>query len=333
MKICPKCQQTYTDENLNFCLNDGSTLTQKSEGGDALPETIFVSQPPPTTPNQPFPTAPNQPFGGGQQQQQQFGGAPQNAWNAPQSPYPQTSSPQRKSKSWVWVLGILGVLVLLCGGGGILGFIALRNANDSSNYNFSYPTPTASPTVSSNITKYDMTLWKPYAGDAATTSYSDGKFTIEVTKDNYYYVVITQPNATTKAEHETQNATTKVTVVNRLAQSSKNGFGLVVHSDTTPLTQDYAFVIDSENKKYRILHHSLKQEKILTNWTSFSGIKSGTAENVIEVRDTGKVMQFYINGQFVKSVNDEDDNTDGIAGIYSSEKMPIDFTNLQIEKK
>lgn len=27
MKQCPRCQQTYSDENLNFCLNDGELLT------------------------------------------------------------------------------------------------------------------------------------------------------------------------------------------------------------------------------------------------------------------------------------------------------------------
>ncbi|MEQ1923696.1 MAG: hypothetical protein ABL952_14410, partial [Pyrinomonadaceae bacterium] len=28
MKICPRCQKTYSDDNLNFCLEDGSVLTQ-----------------------------------------------------------------------------------------------------------------------------------------------------------------------------------------------------------------------------------------------------------------------------------------------------------------
>ncbi len=26
MKICPRCSKTYTDENLNICLGDGSVL-------------------------------------------------------------------------------------------------------------------------------------------------------------------------------------------------------------------------------------------------------------------------------------------------------------------
>jgi hypothetical protein len=323
MKICPKCQQTYTDENLNFCLNDGGVLTQMgASGGDALPETVFVSPPRPTNPNEAFG---NQP---------QVNNQPQPAWNNPQQQQAGQFSMQPKAKSsktWLWVVGILGVLVLLCGGG-LLGLMFYSASGDKP-YNANYSTsPTVAPTVASNVMKYDMSLWKPDVGEFATTSYADNKFTIEVTKANYYYVMVTQPSAS-KAEHETQDAITKLTVSNRLSKPSKYGFGLVVHSDTTPLTQDYAFVIDSENKKYKILHHSFKTEKVLTNWTSSSAIKSGSADNVLEVRDEGDKMQFYINGVFVKSVDDEDDNTGGIAGIYSSESTPIDFSNLQIEKK
>ena len=30
MKRCPKCGQTYTDENINFCLNDGELLSRQT---------------------------------------------------------------------------------------------------------------------------------------------------------------------------------------------------------------------------------------------------------------------------------------------------------------
>lgn len=42
MKICPKCNQTYADENLNFCLNDGEYLMPKT---DDAPPTIFMDPP------------------------------------------------------------------------------------------------------------------------------------------------------------------------------------------------------------------------------------------------------------------------------------------------
>ena len=33
MKICPRCQKTYADDNLNFCLEDGSVHLS---AGDAV---------------------------------------------------------------------------------------------------------------------------------------------------------------------------------------------------------------------------------------------------------------------------------------------------------
>ncbi len=41
MKICPSCRQTYTDDNLNFCLTDGSFLTTATENE---PKTVYMEQ-------------------------------------------------------------------------------------------------------------------------------------------------------------------------------------------------------------------------------------------------------------------------------------------------
>lgn len=49
MKKCPVCQQTYTDDDLNFCLNDGGTLQTVR---DDPPPTIFMNKPRPTSENQ-----------------------------------------------------------------------------------------------------------------------------------------------------------------------------------------------------------------------------------------------------------------------------------------
>ncbi len=35
MKICPQCNQSYSDDGLNFCLNDGSVLSVQSSGPEA----------------------------------------------------------------------------------------------------------------------------------------------------------------------------------------------------------------------------------------------------------------------------------------------------------
>lgn len=43
MKQCPRCNKTYTDENLNFCLDDGELLLQMAPQPGA-----FLDDPPPT---------------------------------------------------------------------------------------------------------------------------------------------------------------------------------------------------------------------------------------------------------------------------------------------
>ena len=74
MKICPRCQRTYTDDNLNFCLDDGVVLQQTA--GEP-PATVFMNQPRPTDPR---PVAPSQP-------------GFQPAWNTAPQPYAMQPQP------------------------------------------------------------------------------------------------------------------------------------------------------------------------------------------------------------------------------------------------
>jgi hypothetical protein len=37
MKRCPKCGQTYSDENINFCLNDGELLSRQTDTSSYQP--------------------------------------------------------------------------------------------------------------------------------------------------------------------------------------------------------------------------------------------------------------------------------------------------------
>ena len=230
MKICPKCQQTYTDETLNFCLNDGSNLVQ--DAANDLPQTVMIQPPRQTNPgqglgNQSAQTEQNQGFGS---QSPQFGSPnqSQNSWNAPQQPQsfgqqPSSMIPpkQKSSKSWIWVLGILGGLIVLCGGGfGILVLIGLNTdeprIQNSANNTSTSPTP-------KNLTKYDLSSWKTETDEFATTKYEKGVFTIETIRDDYYYVVVTK-------DLKTQDKITKVTVKNVDAKPVAGGFGLIVHS-------------------------------------------------------------------------------------------------------
>jgi hypothetical protein len=45
MKRCTQCQSTYTDDSLNYCLQDGTSLVDVSTNFDALPETLKLNRP------------------------------------------------------------------------------------------------------------------------------------------------------------------------------------------------------------------------------------------------------------------------------------------------
>jgi hypothetical protein len=314
MKICSRCQKTYSDETLNFCLDDGAVLTQLPAGGDAIPATVLMSHPRPTNPNQPFgdsSTAPNN-------------------WNNPNQ-FSMPPPPPKKSKSWLWALGIIGGLMILCGGG-FVGFIfwaaSFENTNKNFNSNYAYNTnvkgtPTPSKT---NTQEIDLSKWVHGDTDIGVTEFKNGDFLMSSKKKGYYYVLAAP------GEYKTENATTKVTVRNINEADSALGFGLIVHSNPIPLTQDYAFLIDSEDKKYRVVRHVPQDEIKVVDWTYSSAIKDGTQENVLEVRDQNKKMNFYINGELVKTVNNTDGYSGGVAGIYSGDAVQIAFTDLEISK-
>ncbi len=76
MKHCPRCNQRYEDDNLNFCLNDGELLVQL-DTSDA-PPTLFMDSPRKTKENWPQYEAPSQ-----QTNQQIYGYQPQQMYQPP----------------------------------------------------------------------------------------------------------------------------------------------------------------------------------------------------------------------------------------------------------
>ena len=313
MKICPRCQKTYSDDGLNFCLDDGVSLTQSNAADDSIPATVML--------NQPRSTSPNSSFGD------------QSGWNPNQNKF-SIQPPPKKSKGWLWALGILGGLVLLCGGG-LIGFVfwaaSLENTNRMSNANSAYNTSQKNPPAPTDddrttAQEIDLSRWVQGDTEAGVTEFKNGELLMGSKKKGYYYVLASPQ------EYKTENATTKVTVKNVNEDSTRLGFGLIIHSNPIPLMRDYAFLIDSESKKYRVVRHVPGDEIVVVGWTRSSAIKDGTQPNVLEVRDENKKMNFYINGEFTKSFDNTDGHEGGVAGIYSGDGVQIAFSDLEIKK-
>lgn len=322
MKICPRCQKTYPDDNLNFCLEDGTTLQQ-----------MAAAPPPPTVQmNQPI-TNPSQPVGG------------QPAWNMPQQYGGQPA--KKSSKAWVWVLLILGVVIVLCGGGfGLLAYIGYKaeqaNSNQSAGSNTSTSntrTSTAnSKTTTSNsvtssttssrseITNLNFDMFVQKFSIYGTTETDGDELTVKANSGIAYYV-LAAPD-----DYPDEDADTRVTVRNTTGGPCARGYGLVFHSNPTPLQQGYAFLIDTKRQKYSVVHHEPGKEMSVVGWTSSSAIKGGTDENTLEIRDHDKTIDLYINDTKVNSISNVYGYTGGVPGLYVGQGVTVAFKDFQIKR-
>ena len=117
MKRCPKCHRTYQDESLRFCLEDGSSLTSVTRGGEA-PATEIMPRVPSPTQKSSFPTIPSYP-------------------NAT----PQPESVARQSNP-ILTGGVIAIALLLLLLVGIVGFFVIKQSGtDQSARADATPTP------------------------------------------------------------------------------------------------------------------------------------------------------------------------------------------------
>lgn len=307
MKICPTCNQTYTDETLNFCLNDGGVLNQINDD-NLNQQTVIMGQAPVTNKN----TFPIQPVS-------------QQNWGTSQ---PTFVAPPKKSKAWMWILGIVGIVAL----GGIVGFVALvalvANIPDEPAEN-NNTTTTSTPTKNyDSLTKDDFSKWAKFSNSDGSGEFSNGEYKLQSKQSNFFYVLIS-PNKNFK----TSNASTTVTVRNVNGVETNLGYGILVHGDSNAiLSRDYVFLIDANKQSYRVAKHLDKKEITEVSWTKFPAIRSGTQTNELQVKDENGKMSFFINGQFATSVTDSIGYKDGVVGIYAGDGVPIAFSNLQLGK-
>ena len=328
MKICPTCRKTYTDDGLNFCLEDGSVLTLAED--EAAP-TVMMQQPPPTNPGPGMMVPQTNPGGFSQQQQVQT------SWDR-QSQY--SVQPKKKSsKTWLWVVGILGLGLLLCGGG-IVGFVALAiynaepSTSNSTSNSSTFPSNTSNSRVNpappsdgrTNLESIDFSRWVQDDSTYGNTDFTGGELIMSAKKKGFYYVLVAQKNYTT------EEANTRLTVRNLDNADSSMGYGLVFHSNPTPLQQGYAFLIDAKKRRYRVVRHMPQDEPVIIKWTNSSAIKDGDQENVLEVRDKNGNVELYINGERITSISNTYGYKGGVPGVYSGDGVRAAFSKLEIRK-
>ncbi|MGI8641165.1 MAG: DUF4190 domain-containing protein [Pyrinomonadaceae bacterium] len=132
MKICPICSQTYNDNEQNYCLNDGATLTKSS---DDAPPTLFMD--PPRITNQDWQAS---------EPANWQNPAPVSPWqnqanlqNQPFAPPMLTHGQDQTLPTVSLVLGILSFVLFCCYGGFplgiaalITGYLGMNNANKDS---------------------------------------------------------------------------------------------------------------------------------------------------------------------------------------------------------
>lgn len=139
MKQCPRCNQTYSDPSLNFCLEDGELLTAfakeppPSRYADDSPPTLLINDSRVTNPSNWPNTAPP----GGEWQRQDLQNRP---FSTPAPAFVQ--SKDQTLPTIALILGILSLALVCCYGGiwlglpaAVLGFLGMRNADsDRSRY-------------------------------------------------------------------------------------------------------------------------------------------------------------------------------------------------------
>lgn len=141
MKRCPTCNKTFTDNNLSFCIDDGTPLVDVNDPGY---ETTVVN---PSSSSDGVP--PYQP---------------------PRTYVPPGTAPGRKRKAWPWVVGILVIVLLLLVGLGIAAIVFVpRMMNEMANRN-SNVSNSNSDTASRNNTNSNANTNANVANDNSNVS-------------------------------------------------------------------------------------------------------------------------------------------------------------------
>ena len=317
MKICPNCRRTYDDDGLNFCLEDGTVLTFASADAE---RTVVMEYPRPTNPVPPSPV--------------------RQTWDPQRQPAESMQPKKRSSRTWVWVLGIFAILILVCGGGFVGFFVYVASITDTNsniartttNSRNSRTNTTRTPTPNSawddagDALVVDLSGWVKDPNPSLESEYAGDEFFMRSKQKGYYYVLVAKEPVFSVA------GISRVTVRNPDDSAADLGYGLVFHSETTPLVSDFAFLIDTAKKKFRVVRHERENETTVTPWTSSNSIKDQGEPNVLEARNKGDKIELYINDQLATSIQNKLGPKKGVPGLYVGDGAKIGFRKLEVVK-
>jgi hypothetical protein len=349
MKRCPSCNRSYTDQSLNFCLEDGTPLVPDAptpppsdpNATMTYPPARDTAEPPATEiyrPDSPLISQPprsTQPPPVHQQQPQQW------------SPTP-VVTPKKKSNAIWWVLGGLaafgvigvGIVVVLIAWASINASntnnsnVNIGNGNRNSNVivnnNTNLNTNTNSSNLPSSFTD-DFTSAKWGTGDSKFGKfwYVDDEYHMRSREKTY--IVMYAPSD----DYSTENATVKVTGRSVDGSVPLYGFGLMVHcaQSKTKQLEDYALLVyPTDTPEYEVIMHKDGVQKSLVEKTTSTAIRPGTNPNQLEIRIKGAELSFYVNGQFLTKITDTENFRKGRAGLYTSDTAEVAFDDLEINR-
>lgn len=178
--------------------------------------------------------------------------------------------------------------------------------------------------VSERVENIDLSDWVRPQSQLGDTRFVNGELMMSSKQKRFYYVLAATD------EYVTVGGKARVTLRNIRSAPSSLGYGLVFHSDPTPLQHGYAFLINTVTQKYHVVHHIPGDEKTLVSWKASPFIKKGDAKNTLEIRDKGDVTELYINGNLVETILNTFAFKDGVVGLYSGDAVTIAFSGLSV---
>jgi hypothetical protein len=241
---------------------------------------------------------------------------------------------------------VLGVIII----GGVIMIIALASIGSNSNANSNrgnlnsrVANSNANANSNTNLSNVNSNANLPasFTDDFSQEKWGTGNYAfgdIWYADDEYHmrakpqkYLVMYAPSP----DYKTANATVRVTARSVDGTPAASGFGLIVHGEKSKSgeLEDYALLIyTGDEPKYEIIKHKGGMQTEIVPWATSKVIRKGTNPNQLEVRARGSELSFYINGQYVDRITDNENFKGGIAGLYTSDSADIAFDDLEIRR-